>query len=288
MADKTTDELLSLTNDYVFRRVFGEENVDSLAVFLSAVFDLPPDELGHLIVDDPNLHKEKESGKSGELDIRVHKTSGEIINVEIQVNPEKAFRERIAYYNDRVFTGQLKEGDSYQKLNKAITVVITEFTLIPETPDCTNGFQWYNISNGIKLTDKQQINILELSKLPDTDDGTKLWSWLTLLTLRREDEMEALAGDNKAMKDVVVTLRRMSADEAERRLAEAREKEQRDRKAEIEYGIDEGFAKGLEQGLEQGLEEGLLTAARNLKEAGAEKALILKATGISEEEYTNL
>ena len=46
---------------------------------------------------------------------------------------------------------------------------------------------------------------------------------------------ERIAKNNKAMKEVVVTLREMSADEAERRLAEAREKDIRDRLATEQY-----------------------------------------------------
>ena len=45
---------------------------------------------------------------------------------------------------------------------------------------------------------------------------------------------------------------------------------------------------GREEGLAQGLEQGRLEVARNLKVAGAKMALIIKTTGISEEEYDAL
>ena len=59
--------LLSLTNDYVFRRIFAQKNVDALADFLSLVLDMPPDELDELRVEDPNLYRERADGKSSEL-----------------------------------------------------------------------------------------------------------------------------------------------------------------------------------------------------------------------------
>ena len=93
-----------------------------------------------------------------------------------------------------------------------------------EHEDCVNRFRWYNINNGAMLTDAQEIVTVELPKLPKDDDGTRFWQWLRFLGLRREDEMEEAARNNTNMKNVIVSLRRLSADETERRLVEAREK----------------------------------------------------------------
>ena len=298
------EELLSFTNDYVFRRIFGAENIDALSVFLAAVLGMPSEELRDLKVDDPNLHREHEEGKSGELDVRVHTKSGEILQVEIQVKPEKGFRDRAAYYNGRLFTGQLKVGNKYSILNRAVSVIITDFILLHENNDYANRFRWYNIENGALLTSKQEINILELPKLRDDDEGTDLRQWLRLLKARKADEMEMIAQGNKAMQDVVVTIKKMSADEAERRLAEAREKDWRDKEAYVEYlldeaiekatekataqGMEQGMEQGMAQGMAQGIEKGRLDVARNLKAAGLEKTLIMENTGISENEYEAL
>ena len=288
---KEANELLSLTNDYVFRRIFGEKNVDSLADFLSAVLDMPVEELEELEVDDPNLHREHESGKGGELDVRVHTKSGEIVNIEIQVNPEHSFRKRIAYYNARIFSGQLNKGFDYERLYRTVSVVITNFVLITENMHCINRFRWYN-NEGVLLTDAQEINTLELAKLPETDDGTKLWQWLKLLILRKEDEMEELAKDNNAMKNVIVTLREMSADEAERRLAEAREKEERDRRGAYITGVIEGEARGEAHGIEIGEARGEIRTkqdtARRMKTKGFSISDIADITGLTPDEIEKL
>jgi len=234
------DELLSLTNDYVFRRVFAEKNPGALADFLSSATNIPADELKFLEVDDPHLYREHEGGKSGELDIRVHTKSGGIIHVEVQINNEKAFAERIIFYSARLFSGQLGRSEEYKKLNRTISIVITDFVLLDENPDYFNTFRWYNHRNRTLLSDMQEINILELPKLPESDDNTQLWHWMKLLKLRRRDEMETLAKDNQAMKDVVVTVREMSADEAERARAEAHEKQIRDRLGQLDYAFEHG------------------------------------------------
>ena len=123
-----------------------------------------------------------------------------------------------------------------------------------------------------------------MTKLPEESDGTRLWTWLKLLKERRIEEMDTIAKDNKAMKDVVVTFRELSESEARRRIAEAAETARRDRRAEIDYGEKVGEARGIEIGEARAKME----MARRFKEAGAEMALIVKATGLTEKEVEAL
>ncbi|MDR0519869.1 MAG: Rpn family recombination-promoting nuclease/putative transposase, partial [Clostridiales Family XIII bacterium] len=233
-------ELLRLTNDYVFKRTFAEENLGALAEFIASVTGIDVEELEGIVIDDPNLYPESEGLKHGELDVRVHMKGGEIVNIEIQLRSEKAFRERIIYYNDRLFTSQLKKGKEYALLNKTASIIITDFILLKENNDHFNTFKWYNENNRTLLSDIQMIHTLELPKLPDADDGTRLWRWLKLMKARKENEMEALAKGIPEMGRVVATVRRMSADERERRLAEEAEKRWRDARGAIAYAWDEG------------------------------------------------
>lgn len=92
--------------------------------------------------------------------------------------------------------------------------------------------------------------------------------------------MEAVARDNTAIQNVIVHVREMSADEAERRIAEAREKEWRDRQAEVEYGID----KGIEIGEARNKQD----TARRMKARGFSDTEIVEITGLSEETIATL
>ena len=196
MESQNEKKLLSLTNDYVFRRIFAEKNISALAEFLASVLGMPADELGELIIDDPHINRERDDGKSNILDILAHTKCGEIYHVEVQVEPGDAFGERIAYLNSRIFSGQLNIGDSYKRLNRTISVIIANRDFLKGNGDCINRFRWYNLDNGSLLTDAQEINTLELAKLPAADDGTELWKWLKLLKSGRKEEMEELAREN--------------------------------------------------------------------------------------------
>jgi len=92
--------------------------------------------------------------------------------------------------------------------------------------------------------------------------------------------MEEIAKDNKAMGNVIVTLREMSADEAERRLAEAREKEERDRRGAYITGIIEGEARGEARARQE-------TALR-MKASGYPVSEISEITGLTLSEVENL
>ena len=107
------------------------------------------------------------------------------------------------------------------------------------------------------------------------------------------------------MKEVMVTLRKLSAEESERRLAEWRVKEDRDRRSAYVGGVEDGEkigeargieigeARGLEKGREEGRAEGreegraegrmesLSDIARKMKEKGFSDAQIAEITGVS-------
>ena len=83
--------------------------------------------------------------------------------------------------------------------------------------------------------------------------------------------MEAIAKDSEAMKGVLATLRKLSADETERRLAEQRDKEERIKLSFYDGGVMEGEARGVQIGEEERkkLAKQLEQARRMLKEKGA-------------------
>jgi len=288
MIEQKDKKLLSITNDYVFRRIFGDKNISALADFLAGVFDMTVEQLGELKVDDPHIHRNRKRGKSNILDIRVHTKNDEIINVEIQINPEERFRERLVYLNSKTFSDQMEKGQDYSKLNRTITVVIADFELLEENRDCLNMFRWYNLKNKTMLTKAQEIDVLELPKLSKDDDGSRLWKWLRFFKSGKEDEMEELSKDSKEMQKVMISLREMSEDEYERRLAEQNEKDERDRRAEIAYGHNKGKAEGNAEGKIEGKKEACQDIVRRMKEKGFSQEEIIDITGVKEEDIAKL
>jgi predicted transposase/invertase (TIGR01784 family) len=290
-------ELLSVKNDYVFKRVFGNpNNIDALTDLLRAVLDLPEEDFHRIDIVDPQVGRRRPEDKLSILDVRVHTASGKIIDIEIQVSREVAFKERIVYYTSILLTDQMERGLKYDILKKVISIVITDFTLIDDSDAYHNRYLLCDPRTGSKFGDVFEIDTLELSKLPEESDGAELWNWLKLMTVREEEEMAELAKKSVTIGKVTACIKEMSEDEAERMFAEAREKERRDRWAEIEYGRQEGLKQGIDigrqQGLEQGLEQGQrkrnLEIAGKMKRQGVAAEFIASVTGLSAEELAEL
>ena len=77
-------EKLKVTNDYVFKRIFGKQGNESiLKDFLIAVLELPIEEIE--IVKDAHLDRAVVENKSGILDIKATLNNKIIVNIEMQV-----------------------------------------------------------------------------------------------------------------------------------------------------------------------------------------------------------
>ena len=108
--------------------------------------------------------------------------------------------------------------------------------------------------------------------------------------------MEELAKNNDTMKNVIVTLREMSEDEAERMLAEARDKEERDRRSSYVSGVLDGEARGEARGIEigeaqgeaRGIEIEKQETARRMKENNYPIDEIANVTGLTADEVERL
>ena len=169
---------LSPKNDLIFKLLFGEQKrLNLLQAFLQAVLDLPAEEYARLVIVDPHLKREFPEDKLGILDVKIHTTTGKVINVEIQVEPQKYIWERILFYAARLTTEQLKSGINYQEIQKAISIIIVDWNLTREDSGYYhNRFRLYDENTGCRFPDLFEINTLELPKLPLEADGTILWA----------------------------------------------------------------------------------------------------------------
>lgn len=124
------DRLLVKT-DFMFQRIFGRnENKDLSIDFLNAVLNLPSgQQLTDLeIFENTRLLKEYSDDKLGILDIKARTNTGELINIEIQLLDQYNMDQRTLFYWAKLFSGQIKKGEFYKNLKKAITINILDLT----------------------------------------------------------------------------------------------------------------------------------------------------------------
>lgn len=231
--------------DYVFKRIFGDKrNVEVLEAFLKAILKIPEDEYKKLTIVDPHLKKDSENDKLGILDVKVLTKSNNVIDIEIQVLNIKQMRERIIFYTSKMITEQISSSDKYNKIKRVISIIITDYNLITENDKYHNVYRLYDKDTSSEFTDLIEINILELPKLPQEEDNSKLWYWLKFLKSNKEEEMKMLAAKDAGVEKAVCVLAELSQDEKERLLAESREKAYRDWQASMESSFSDGEIRG--------------------------------------------
>ena len=267
------NQLLSPINDFVFKKVFGD-NIPVLTDFLQAVLDLPKEDYKGIVIVDPNLRAEKEHDKLGILDIRITTPSGKSIDVEVQVRPQDSFCARILYYTARIYTDRLKSGDGYDCLTRAISIVIADFKLI-HNDESHNRFRLYDKNTGAEYPDSIEINTLEIPKLRK-GDTSPLNRWLEFFAARTEDELMSLALTNPAMDKAWGVIKQLSADEEARLQAEAREKLRLDMDGMYKTGHRVGREEGIAEGRAEGRNDAYMTVVFNMLQNGLTDEEILK------------
>jgi len=295
------DDILPPTDDWIFKLLFGDERNKSLLIdLLKSLVELPDEEY-ELTFLDTHLKPQAEDGKLGIIDVKVRSNTGNIYDIEIQVNPSKSIGKRLSFYKSMLIIGQIAEGEQYNVIQKVICICITDFNIFPEQKDYLNNFRFTNQKNGFCFEDiPEEICTLELPKAPAINDGTECWKWMQFFRAKRKEDLEMVAVQNPEIRKAADKLYELSADEKVRAEYAMRLKAQRDHMWLIDSarqdgmeegraeGRQEGRAEGRQEGRAEGRQEGRAETARNLKLLGVSTDLINKSTGLSQEEIAKL
>ncbi|MDR1241341.1 MAG: Rpn family recombination-promoting nuclease/putative transposase [Deltaproteobacteria bacterium] len=273
---------LSATNDFVFRKIFGE-NLYVLKDFLEAVLDLPAEEYKNLTVVDPNLEREYIEDKLGILDVKVTTGSGKVVDIEVQVRQQRAIWKRMLFYTSKMLVEQVKSGYPYDRMNRAISILIADFVMIQENNAYRHCFRLYDRHTQVRYPDFMEINVLELPKMR-TPDGTRLGNWMSFFKATTEEEYMDAAQTNPAINEAWGVIKVLSGDERNRALAEAREKSRMD----FESFLGDARYEGWQEGLQEGRQEEKLEVARNLLQKKMPHDDISDATGLPLDEIKRL
>lgn len=277
-------EVFSAKNDVVFKMLFVR-NVDALQSFLSAALDIPLEDIKDIVIKNPELPPEVYDGKLSRLDILL-KTGERNINVELQVERDDAYRERVLFYWSKMFTSPLEKGEAYDQLDQSISINVLGFNMF----DCTEYHSEFYVLEKNRhelLSDKLAIHFFELNKVKcsaDTEDMQKLW--LQLINADTKEDFDMLRESNvPIIQKSVNAICELSKDEKLRAYMWEREKAERDHASAMRQAEKRGIAKGEAIGEARGIIKG---RAEGFAEGEAKKssriAARLRAMGLSEED----
>lgn len=284
-------DMLPLSNDYVFKRIFGKGgNERILKSLLEAILGI---EIQKIEIKNPEIPKEAIDEKLSILDIKAEINDNTIIDIELQVGNTTAIERRLVVYNAKLVAGEIKVSEKYQKAKDIIVICIINdnvvkrnayFSLAMLKYEKTEEIRYVNIGYEKEeeyLTDMVKYYIIELPKFrkkkPKVAD--LLEKWLYVIGGDRK-MMEECKKENEEIKEAVEQLTQMSADEYERELYEIRERSRLTYNTEM----DEARRKGLVEGKSEEKRE----IAKKMKEKGTDIEYIIEITGLTEEEIKAL
>ena len=244
--------------DVIFKKLFTEHN-DLLVDFISEILEIPAEKIQNIVVTNPELPPETISGKFSRLDLKLQ-TDEQLINLEIQIQNHSNFRDRTLFYWSKLYTLELKEGDEYSDLKKAIAVNIINFNMFDKKtyPNYHTEIQTVIKETGEVFSDKFSIHFFELKKVGNKiDPSNRKALWLQFINAESEEEFEMIRNtDVPVMKKAVRVIYDMSEDARIREMAWIREKAMFDEASALGDARREGKAEGRAEGREEGREEG--------------------------------
>ena len=274
---------LSPKLDVVFQALFGEVGNESITKgFLETILERKIDSID--LSRNPILRREFKDEKLGVLDIIAKLDENEICNIELQIVDKKNIIERILYYWSRLYSRQIKSGEDYKILQKAIVILITDFKIENlEELDYHSRWKIMEDKQGKKiiLTQKLEIDIIELPKIIGKEkEQDNLLDWLYFLENPKSERVTEKMKENENLKEAVKKLDNLSEDEKMQRIADLRQKAIMDEKAIYEKGLEVG----IEKGMKEGSQKEKIEIAKKMLELKIDKETIAKATGLTEQE----
>lgn len=272
--------IVKLKLDVIFKRVFGNENnKDIIAAFLSALLEIPRNSIEEIYIDNVEMAPEYLHQKFSRLDLRLE-VDGRIVNVEMQITREDDFKERTLFYWAKMFSEELKSGQEYRNLKRTICINIINFNLF-ECKDYHSHFQILERERQEVLSDKFAIHFFELKKIDNVKKNQEMEDWLHLINAETEGDLMEIQRTTTIpeVKNTIVMLRQLSADEQVRREAYYHEMRLHDEASMMGSAKREGIAEGRAEGRAEGKVEKEREIAEKMREQGYTEAQIKALLG---------
>ena len=267
------EKLLPLTSDYVFKRIFGqEENKQGLKDFLESILD---EKIYKIEIKNPEIPKNFYDSKYGVLDLKVTLNDKSIVDVEMQMKNEHNIEQRDTFYLASNYVSELKEGEPYTNCKKSIVINILNFMYYNRNEYHSVARMIFEeakeeerVEKGYKEEDRYmtkdlEVHVIDLPKFKKKNPKmhTKLEEWLWLF-IGSDEKVREASKKNKEIEKIKRKLASMSLSPEERNNYEYRLRAIRDEADAIEYKTKQAREEGIKEGVEKGIEQ---TAKEMLK-----------------------
>ena len=294
----------SPVTDITFRKVFGE-HIDLTASLLNAFLPLGE---GRVITDlkyvTHELMPETPTRKNSLVDVRCEDSDGRTFLVEMQINWDTDFMQRVVFNTSKAYVKQLDRGKKFELLQPVYSLNFVNGDLHKGLSEWYHPYQLVHLYHTNRVIEGLKIVFAEMEKyqkLP-VKGNTKMDLWMRFFTemteKTRRPAPELLADPDiaKAIEQLEIINYTEAEMEQYERYWDSVSVEATWKHIGHRDGLKEGMEKGIEQGREEGIEKGRVEGIEqgraerdrqivlSLLDNGFDIATIEKVTGLAEAE----
>jgi predicted transposase/invertase (TIGR01784 family) len=271
------EDVIDICYDGVFKAVFTKPVPESRAALSKLVSALIGREVSiiEIIANEPPISDIGD--RQIRYDINCRAADGELIDVEMSLNPSSYEPVRLEFHAAKLFSGQNIRGKdkTYNDLKRAYQIAILVKDKFFQDGEFLHSFEYYDPLRGVSLDGKSRIIALELSKLEKTVEKPaaqmsvqEQWSvYFRYLTDRgKRGKINEIIGQDEGISMASEVLMTISRDEHERARLLNQEKSELDYQSRMAEAVQKGTQQGIQQGIQQGEKQGIKKGERNIVE----------------------
>ena len=282
----------SPVTDITFRKVFGE-HIDLAASLLNAFLPLGE---GRVITDlkyvTHELMPETPTRKNSLVDVRCEDSDGRIFLVEMQINWDTDFMQRVVFNTSKAYIKQLDRGKKFELLQPVYSLNFVNGDLHKGLSEWYHPYQLVHLYHTNRVIEGLEIVFAEMEKYKKqpVKGSTKKDLWMRYFTeiteKTRRPAPELLADPDIAKAIELLEIINYTEAEMEQyeRYWDSVSVEATWKHIGHRDGIKEGMKMGMEKGIEQGRAERDRQIILSLLDNGFDVATIKKVTGLAEAE----
>ena len=289
----TKGKYLNPKADLTFKKVFGEHE-DLVMSLLNAL--LPLDEgkqIEHVEYLTPEMVPENPGKKNSVVDVRCRETGGRHFIVEMQMNWNNEFQQRVILNASKAVIKQLGTSEDYSLLQPVYALNLINDVGFDAGPDeFYHDYAIVNVEHSDRIIEGLRFVFVELPKFKPQNIKEKKMAvlWLRFLTEidRDTDEIPAELLENPETSKALKILEKSAYSEQELYAYEYYWDAVYNERGAIRHGYKQGHDMGLAEGLAEGRAEERRANAVKMKAKGYAVEDIAEITGLSAEEIAAL
>jgi len=249
------EDLLDIRLDNVFKAVFAKDTPNSKTALSALVSDITGRRMEVLTLTANEPAVENTRDRQMRFDINCVAENGELVNVEMSLNPRKHEPARLEYHAAKLFAGQGIRGadKTYDDLKPAYQIAILAKGRFFADAEFFHSFEYHDPARGISLGGRTRILTLELAKLEavarkpigemsNREQWAMFFQYLTKPNMRAI--INAILNRKEGIAMAAEVLMTISRDEVERARLRSEEKNLLDIQSEMVYERREGMKEG--------------------------------------------